>query len=190
MDPDRTWQAIAALARRAVAAQPNAGHRALAQIEDKVQRFVLLTQNVDGLHQLGGSRNVIDIHGDIRRTRCLGCSLIDTLPREDLPRIERAPRCRVCGGVLRPDVVLFGELLPEDGVRRMREEFYTRPPDLVLVAGTTAMFPYIAEPVLHARGRGDLTVEVNPEPTDLSDRVDYSLRGPAGSFLPAIARAL
>jgi NAD-dependent deacetylase len=91
---------------------------------------------------------------------------------------------------MRPDVVLFGELLPEQKVARLREAFFITPPDLVLIAGTSALFPYIAEPVHVARLAGRLTVEVNTEATLVSDVVDYSLRGAAGLWLPLIAEAL
>jgi len=189
-DPGRTWRAVAQLARRARDARPNAAHHALASIETKLARFVLLTQNVDNLHHLAGSRNIIDIHGDVFATRCLSCGHTDRLDREALARLDVPPRCRVCDGTCRPDAVLFGEPLPLAKVARIHDEFDRRAPDLVLIAGTSALFPYITEPVLVARGRGKLTVEINPEPTLLSDVVDYSLRGPAGTYLPLIERAL
>jgi NAD-dependent deacetylase len=189
-DPDRTWRAIAGLARAAAGAEPNAAHRALVEIESRVERFVLLTQNVDRLHQRAGSRNVIDIHGDVFATRCLACSAAGRLETHELARLERTPRCTRCAGPLRPDAVLFEELLPPDKVQRLHDEFYRRPPEVVIVAGTSAMFPYVTEPVVQARHRGNLTIEINPEPTALSEVVHHSLRGPAGVLLPALARAL
>jgi len=189
-DPDRTWRVTAGLARQAENARPGPAHLALAAIEKKVDRFVLLTQNVDGLHHMAGSRNVIDIHGDIFSTLCVSCERKGHLDRTVLSRLTEAPRCQRCGGVLRPDVVLFGEMLPEDKVRRIHEEFHLGMPDLVMIIGTTALFPYITGPVLVARDCGRLTVEINPEPTDCSDVVDYSLRGPAGAYLPLIEHAL
>ena len=106
-DPDRTWRVVAELARQAARAEPNAAHHALVDIERRVERFVLLTQNVDGLHQLAGSRNVIDIHGDIFSTRCMTCRRLDRLDRDALQQIDRTPRCSACRGPLRPNVVLF-----------------------------------------------------------------------------------
>jgi len=188
-DPDRTWRAIGALSRQALNAEPNAGHRALAEIERKVERFALLTQNVDGLHRLAGSRNVIELHGNIFMTHCLSCGKAGELAREILAALNAAPRCD-CGGILRPNAVLFGELLPMDEVTRLREQFYREVPDLVIAAGTSALFPYITEPVVFARQRGKLTVEINPEPTLMSGQVDFCLRGNAGEYLPAIQRAL
>lgn len=189
-DPDRTWRAVAALSGMAVHARPNPAHRALVEMERRAARFVLLTQNVDGLHQMAGSCNVIDIHGDVAVTECRGCGARGRIEREERAHLRAAPLCAACGSVLRPGVVLFGEMLPEDKVARLRAAFYEDPPDLVLVAGTTALFPYIAGPVQEARRRGRLTVEVNPEETVLCGTVDFSLRGPAGVWLPAIAKAL
>jgi len=188
-DPDRTWRAVAQLARQSAGARPNAGHFALVEIEHRVERFVLLTQNVDGLHHAAGSRNVIDIHGTIQRTRCMDCDATGRMDAERLAGLEAAPRCEACGGVLRPAAVLFNEMLPLDAVARLRAEFLVDVPDCVLVVGTTALFPYIAEPVLVARRAGRLTVEVNPEPTYLSDSVDWFLQGGAGAILPLIAQA-
>jgi NAD-dependent deacetylase len=189
-DPDRTWRVTAQLARQAAQAKPNAAHQALASIECKVERFVLLTQNVDGLHRLAGSRNVIEIHGDIFETRCVSCGVEGRLDRSTLAALVGAPRCNACPGLLRPDVVLFGEMLPSDKCERMFHEFHVNVPDLVVIAGTSALFPYITEPVVVARHAGSLTVEVNPEPTLLSDVVDFALRGPAGTYLPLIDQEL
>ena len=189
-DPDRTWRVVADLARRSVAARPNPAHEALVRIENHVERFTLLTQNVDGLHRLAGSRSVIDIHGDVLDVRCMACDARDRLTPEALRSLHGAPRCAACGEVQRPDAVLFGEMLPAQKVARMSAAFLERPPDLVVVAGTTAMFPYIAEPVVHAARGGRLTVEVNPEPTFVTEVVRWSLRASAGDALPALADAL
>jgi len=189
-DPDRTWRTVGLMARQSIGARPNAAHVALAAIERKVARFVLLTQNVDGLHHLAGNRNIIDIHGSIDEALCLSCDAVKRFDREELARIDNTPRCERCGGVLRPNAVLFGELLPMDKVQRIHDEFHRGLPDLVLIAGTSALFPYITQPVQIARHLGRLTVEVNPERTLLSDDVDYSLRGKAGDYLPLIEKAL
>ena len=189
-NPDRTWRAVAGLAHASAGARPNAGHHAIAAIEKAVERFVLLTQNVDGLHQLAGSRNVIDIHGNVFATRCMRCDATGLLNRETLPGLDRAPRCERCDGVLRPDAVLFEEMLPAEKLQRIHLEFRVNAPDLVLAAGTSAMFPYISQPVHLAREMEKLTVEVNPEPTVLSDVVEFGLRGPSGRYLPLILEAL
>jgi NAD-dependent deacetylase len=190
VDPDTTWRVVAELARRSAGAVPNPAHHALVKIEQSVERFILLTQNVDGLHQLAGTRNIIDIHGNVFDTICLGCGTHGQLERATLIAIKETPMCRDCGGLLRPGVVLFEELLPMDKVESMRRNFYTYPPDLLVIAGTSALFAYTVEPVFVAQAAGKITVEINPEPTRITDQVDYSLQGPAGAFLPALADAI
>lgn len=189
-DPDRTWRVVAELARQAHDAEPNAGHHAIVELERRAERFVLLTQNVDGLHQLAGSRNIIDIHGSVFATLCMRCSQRGELDRASLTSLDAAPRCPGCGGTMRPDAVLFEEMLPFDKIARIERELNDDPPDLVIVTGTTALFPYIVQPVLEAKRAGRLTVEVNPEVTALTAEVEFALRGPAGVFLPAIAAAV
>jgi NAD-dependent deacetylase len=189
-DPDRTWRVVAELARQSQSAAPNPAHHALVRIEQRVEHFVLLTQNVDGLHRQAGSRNVIEIHGDVFATRCMSCGRSGRLDRESLSGLDHTPRCPDCRGWLRPDAVLFGEMIPEERFRRLIAEFHSRSPDLVIVAGTSAPFPYITEPVRVARQRGRLTVEINPEETVLSRIVDHVLRGPAGEMLPLIDAAI
>ncbi len=189
-DPDRTWRAVTALARMTVDAAPNEAHHALVRMEAALDRFVILTQNVDGLHHLAGSRHIIDIHGDVLATRCIRCDETGRLSRAAVAELERTPECGSCGANLRPDAVLFGEMLPQKKVYRMQEAFYADPPELVLVIGTSAIFPYIAAPVIDAAREGRMTIEVNPEPTNLSSIVRWSLRGPAGTWVPRIAAAL
>jgi len=189
-DPDCTWEAIGELCRRALAARPSPAHRALAAIERKIDRFVLVTQNVDGLHQIAGSHNVIELHGNLFRTRCVPCDLEGRLDHATLVELHAAPRCPRCGGVVRPDVVLFGELLPLERVEPLLDEFYLHPPDLVIAAGTSAQFTYVSEPVLFAQQAGRLTIEVNPRRTLLTDQVSIALHGTASTYLPRIARAL
>jgi NAD-dependent deacetylase len=187
-DPERTWRAIHSLLEMAWSARPNDGHRAIVRMERAASRLTLLTQNVDGLHHAAGSRDVIDIHGDVRETVCTGCGRHGRIASPDDAR--GLPRCRICNAHLRPDVVLFGEWLPSAKVARLRRAFHDEVPDLVLVAGTTAVFPYVQEPVFLARAAGKLTVEVNPEPTELSSAVHFALRGRAGDLLPGIASVI
>ena len=183
-------QVVAELARQSLDAAPNPAHHALVRIEQRVEHFVLLTQNVDGLHRLAGSRNLIEIHGDVFATRCTSCGRTGRLDGPTLVGLVSAPRCSHCNGLLRPDAVLFGEMIPQERYGRLVAEFHTRSPDLLIVAGTSAPFPYIAEPVRVARQRGRLTLEINTEKTVLSRTVDYALRGPAGEVLPLIDAAI
>jgi NAD-dependent deacetylase len=189
-DPQRTWKVMATLGRQAQAAEPNKGHHALVNIEATVERFTLLTQNVDGLHQRAGSTNIIDIHGGMDQLYCMKCALPAAAQdfKTVINSLKGIPRCE-CGGVLRPDVVLFGEMLSAKKLERMNEAFYQNTPDLVMVVGTSAMFPYIVEPVLFAHRRGKLTIEVNPQPV-LANGVGFVLAGSAGAYLPQVAAAL
>ncbi|MGE0433929.1 MAG: NAD-dependent deacetylase [Planctomycetota bacterium] len=188
-DPDRTWRTLAALASQALTAEPNAGHHALVEIERKVHRFVLLTQNVDGLHRAAGSTNMIEIHGHLLDTLCLACGKEDTFTREQVAALTATPRCE-CGAGLRPRVVLFDEMLDHRKVRQLQRELIEQPPDLVLAVGTTGLFPYIAAPMVEAARARHLTVEVNPEVTMLTRWARFHLPGGAGHYLPLIAAAI
>jgi NAD-dependent deacetylase len=185
-DPDRTWRAIADLARRSTGAQPNAAHRALARLEAGLERCVLLTQNVDGLHGQAGSRNVIEIHGNLARALCTACET--ETPPPDWHALDAAPRCPDCQAVLRPDAVLFDEMLPARKLARIQADMIHAHLDLILVVGTTAQFPYIAAPVFLSQEA--LRVEVNPEPSEVTSVVDHHLAGLAGNIVPALVDAI
>jgi NAD-dependent deacetylase len=180
-DPKLSWEWYDW--RRSVVAktQPNAGHRALVTLEARSPRFTLITQNVDGLHERAGSRNVLRIHGSIWHTRCTRCGQ----EVEDLrvPMPELPPLCG-CGGMLRPGVVWFGEGLPSDvwdNAQQAVEES-----DLLLVVGTSAVVYPAASLVPLAARAGANVVEVNPDETVVSRSVTHSLRGPSGEILPQL----
>lgn len=165
-------------------AEPNPGHRALADLERLVPRLTLVTQNVDGLHRRAGSRAVIELHGNILRTRCSGCGE----PAEDHPADEKPPPCPRCGALLRPDVVWFGEMLPPGSMEAASE--VARGCDLFLCVGTSGVvYPAAALP-FEALEAGATVVEVNPEETPLSPHADHALRGRAGEILPALVETL
>jgi NAD-dependent deacetylase len=146
----------------------------------------LLTQNVDGLHRAAGSRNVIEIHGNIHRFRCDTCGHRQTV---DALEGRWDPPCPRCERPLRPDIVLFEEELPRDQLatyeRELREGF-----DLVMIIGTTAGFPYIAGPVVRAARFGVPTIEINPSETELSHFVAYRFAAGAGQVLGALCARL
>jgi NAD-dependent deacetylase len=162
--------------------EPNAGHCALAALEARTADFTLVTQNVDSLHRRAGSRNVLELHGNLREARCTGCgarrSLADGLPLE---AIEHA-----CGGRFRPDIVWFGEALPaapwEAAVAAARRA------EVLLIVGTSGQVQPAAS-LGRLAARDALVVEINPEETPLSAFVRISLRGPAGTVLPALLEA-
>ncbi len=167
-------------------ARPNAGHRALVELEALVPRFTLITQNVDGLHQAAGSRRVIELHGNIMRTRCADCARL--VERWDPVPEGQAPRCPHCRGVLRPDVVFFGEPLPMDALEQALEAAQSC--DVMLVIGTSAVVEPAASLPRYTLHAGGVVVEVNPQTTPLSPLVHYRLAGPAGEVLPALVQAL
>jgi NAD-dependent deacetylase len=170
------------------AAEPNPGHRAIAELEHLVPSVVVVTQNIDGLHQRAGSSDVIELHGTMHRFACLrrahsGYSL-DDLSGQD----ERPPRCPECGDLIRPDVVWFGEALPEDELRRA--QLLAGSCDAMLVVGTSAVvFPAAALP-LQALEAGAVVIDVNPEPSALSSQATISLRGRGGDILPQLIEEL
>ena len=169
--------------RRAALAQvePNAGHRALAELEARKPRFTLVTQNVDGLHDRAGSRNVLKLHGDIWALRCLKCGSERRDERTPLP--ELPPSCE-CGGMLRPGVVWFGEPLPAEAWERAQKA--TREAEVLLVVGTSATVYPAAGLVPLAMSAGARVIECNVEETPFSSGLDRSLRGRAGELLPQL----
>ncbi len=185
--PELTWKYIHQIESSCRGAGPNRAHLAIAQLESRFERLWTLTQNVDGLHHSAGSSNVIDIHGDVHKLLCTACGHRWAVP--SYASIEIPPACPLCGGLVRPEVVLFGEMLPVSQVRRLEQEL-TRGFDAVFSIGTTSVFPYIAEPVIDARRRGALTVEVNPGRSEVSGLVDYRLQVGAAAAMEAVVAAL
>lgn len=177
-------------------AVPNAGHRALADLENTGILKSVLTQNVDGLHEKAGSRNVLEYHGNLFKLRCVSCHARFSRDEYDLEKLlaERKlpPQCRRCGGLVKTDGVAFGEPIPQDVARRSLEE--ARRCDLMLICGTSAVVYPFAELPRVARerkvaGSAAVTiVEVNAEPTPLThERVtDYLIQGKTGEVLPDI----
>jgi NAD-dependent deacetylase len=177
-DPKFVWTWYEERRRDIAKARPNAGHYALAAMENQVASFTLITQNVDGLHDLAGSKNIVKLHGDIWVVRCLKCrrETVDRSELNDLP-----PYCD-CGGTLRPGVVWFGELLPEGAMERATAA--VRAADLLIVAGTSAqVYPAAGLiPLAHT------VIEINPEETGFSPDVTYSVRGTSAEILPRLLR--
>lgn len=165
-------------------AQPNPGHYALAQLEDAIDDFTLATQNVDSLHLRAGSRNVLELHGNLREARCTHCSARRPFDAHGhaLDAIEHP-----CGGRFRPDIVWFGEALPA-AVWREAEAAAARA-DLILVVGTSAVVYPAAALATHYNDRA-YVAEINPEATAISERVDCVLRDRAAEVLPRIAAAM
>jgi NAD-dependent deacetylase len=198
-NPRRGWAWYAMRRAQLRNVEPNPAHYALARLGTYFPDFALVTQNVDSLHERAGSHNVIELHGNLTHFKCL----LENTPvaYEDPPdapvvteeMMERGewpevPLCPRCGGLLRPDVVWFGEMLP--AIAFARAEDAAKACEVCFVVGTSAeVYPAASLPET-ARRRGALIVEVNPEATDLSHWVDLSLRGPAGVILPALAEMI
>jgi NAD-dependent deacetylase len=160
--------------------KPNPAHEAINHWQDRFSDFTLVTQNIDGLHQAAGSRNVIELHGSIWRARCLDCDSRRDV--RDLKFDNGVPVCFDCGGNLRPDVVLFSEMLPPGAFESAATKAETC--ELCFVVGTSAVvYPAASIPEI-ARRAGAYIVEVNPEATPLSGLCDEVLTGKAGEILP------
>jgi NAD-dependent deacetylase len=175
-DPKFVWEWYEERRRGIAAARPNAGHEALVELERRVPRFTLITQNVDGLHDLAGSKNIVKLHGDIWTLRCLKCGSekVERAVLNELP-----PYC-VCGGMLRPGVVWFGEMLPEGAMERAADA--VRKADVLIVAGTSAQ----VYPAAGLIPMGRTVIEINPDRIDFSDEVTFSLQGTSAEMLPKL----
>lgn len=185
--PDLTWKYLIQIEENCRGATPNVAHRAIARLEQQLERVMVFTQNVDGLHRAAGSREVVEIHGNLLELVCTSCHGEES--GCDLEGREIPPLCRNCGGVLRPKVVLFGEALPENELERFIEAFQAGF-DMVFSIGTSSAFPYIVQPVVLAAANGVPTVEINPARTQLSDIVDYYLpMGAAAAMSEILSRA-
>jgi NAD-dependent deacetylase len=181
--PEGTWKYLRQIEQACRGASLNRGHTILAEMERQFPRVWTLTQNVDGFHRRAGSTNVIDIHGDLSEIHCTGCSY--QVRVEDYSGFDNLPLCPECAKPLRPAVVLFGEMLPEDRLRQLKHEL-REGFDIVFSIGTTSIFPYIAYPVELAAQRGKPSVEINPGATRISEMVTYRLALPAAAALEAI----
>ena len=164
-------------------AKPNAGHYALARLEALANDFTLATQNVDSLHLRAGSRRVLELHGDLREARCSSCGFRRPLDARGLP-IEEIEH--ECGGRLRPNIVWFGEALPQRTWREAAEAAARA--DVILVIGTSAVV-YPAAALATHYGEGAFVAEINPQETAISRGVDLTIRAPAAEALPAVVEA-
>jgi NAD-dependent deacetylase len=162
--------------------EPNPAHREIARWQKRFQQFTLVTQNIDGLHQKAGSKSVIELHGNIWRARCVSCQA----RYEILAGERRAEQCVSCGNWLRPDVVLFGEMLPGGAFELAAES--AQGCELCIVVGTSGIvYPAASLPEI-AKAAGAYLCEVNPERTGVSELCDEVLTGKAGELLPMFAK--
>jgi NAD-dependent deacetylase len=178
-NPDLVWEWYQYRREIINKIKPNPGHHAIAELKNLFDNFQLITQNVDGLHRTAGSEDIIELHGNIKRNRCLECGEINYDEEFD----QFPPLCK-CGGRLRPDVVWFGELLPAGALEKAYEA--AKSCDLFFTVGTSGIVQPAASLPPTARQHGAFVVEINIEPTELTFIVDQHFRGKSGEVLPAI----
>ena len=182
-DPELVWRWYRWRRELVAEAAPNAGHLALVELASLVPRLTLVTQNVDGMHQRAGSRNVIEFHGNLFADRCFADGRIVETGGGD-----SVPACPDCGAPVRPGVVWFGEAIPEDA---LNASFAAAADcDLFLSVGTSALVYPAAGLADVAIQAGAVTIEVNPTPTGQSESFTASLRGNAGVVLPKLVESL
>lgn len=184
-NPQLVWQWYAWRRELATKSEPNPGHVSIARLAQLVPQLVLITQNIDGLHQRAGSQDPIELHGNIHRVKCFRC---EHQPADWDRAAESPPPCTVCGGLLRPDVVWFGEALPDNALAQAIGQAQSA--DLFITVGTSGLVHPAASIPLLAERAGALMVEVNPVTTELSRIMDYRLSGQAGKVMPAFLEAI
>jgi len=183
-DPKLVWEWYAWRRSMVTKAEPNPGHKALVDMEKHAKNFTLITQNVDGLHIRAGSKNVLELHGNLMKTRC---SQENTLVTEWEDDKTIPPKCPTCGAFLRPDVVWFGEKLPT--IPLQKATLAATSCQVFLSIGTSTIVEPAASLPFLALHQGADVIEVNPEPTPLSKQVAFTLRGAAGIILPELVQA-
>ena len=188
-DPEKVWRFYAPRFSVLTEAEPNAAHRALARLEEAGLVRAVVTQNIDLLHERAGSREVVEVHGSIRTSSCPGCGATYPLPRVlELLEGSEVPRCPDCGAVLKPDVVFFGELLPEDAIDRAFA--LAREAALLLVVGSALeVYPVAGLPIETLDAGGAVAI-VNRGPTAFDGRATLKVDGSAGEVLAAVADEL
>ncbi len=186
-DPARVWEVLIRDLKGVIdRARPNAGHRGLARLEEMGKLKAVITQNVDGLHQMAGNTDVIEFHGNCAWQRCMDCT--EKIRTTEVSLASMPPRC-TCGGVLRPDWVFFGEAIPAVAMNRSRQ--MATQCDVMLVVGTSAMVQPAAYVPIIAKQNGAKVIEINPERTPLTGQIsDYLVPGPAGAVMDSIVAEL
>jgi NAD-dependent deacetylase len=184
-DPKLIWDWYAWRREAIKGVRPNTGHYALVEIEKRIPQFTLITQNIDGLHRMAGNQNVLELHGNIQRVRCSECYLFTETWDDDT---ESVPQCSACGGLLRPDVVWFGESLPREQLEAAVEA--ARACDVFFSIGTSGVVQPAASLAFAAHNRGAVVVEVNAEATPLTSKADFFLQGRSGETLPELVKVV
>ncbi len=186
--PEKAWDMIFEMVEVTASADPNPGHTALADLEAMGYLKAIITQNIDNLHQEGGSKEVIEYHGNASRLECQKCKSSYVAEDFDISTCE-IPRCRKCSRILKPDVVFFGEMIPREAL--LQSDNLARFADAVIVVGTSAQVYPAASIPYEAKERGATIIEFNIEKTGLTRQItDIFIEGPAGTTLPQVVEAL
>jgi NAD-dependent deacetylase len=181
-NPDMVWEWYQYRRSIVHSASPNPGHTAIADFENFYKDVTVVTQNIDNLHRRAGSKTIYELHGNIERNYCIDCHTFYNLP--DLKIEDKAPKCEKCGGLIRPDVVWFGEFLPEDAFSNSQNA--AERCDICFIVGTSAVVYPAAYIPLTAKESGACLVEINVEETEISRLVDISFLGESGKIMPKI----
>ncbi len=181
-NPDMVWEWYQYRRKIIGESSPNPGHNAIAEFEKYFAEITVVTQNVDNLHRRAGSTKVLELHGNIERNFCIDCRTFFNL--HEFKDDNKVPKCSKCGGFIRPDVVWFGEMLPQE-VFRDAESAAERS-DICFIIGTSAVVYPAAYIPISAKSSNSFLVEVNIEETEMTRMVDYSIIGKAGEILPGI----
>jgi len=184
--PEITWKYLAQVEQAGREASFNIGHEIITKFESLLPRVWILTQNIDGFHRAAGSKNIIDIHGDIHFLECTQCN--DKFEIKNFLGFEMPPLCKKCDGNIRPQVVLFGEMLPTDKLSLYQQQL-EQGFDIIFSIGTTSVFPYISAPIYQAN-HNTLTIEINPSQTEVSSVVKIKINEKAKDFLPQLWAAV
>ncbi len=176
-DPKLVWEWYNERRQNIFSAEPNQGHKAIAELE-KIAEVIVLTQNIDGLHQKAGSTNVLELHGSIVKIKCTVCDFNDEIMTDFS---ENPPLCK-CGNILRPDVVWFGESLPQDIWQNAI--IHANQCDLMIIAGTSLVVSPANTLPIYAKQNNAILVEINPENTEMSSEMDLTIRDTSANVLP------
>jgi NAD-dependent protein deacetylase/lipoamidase len=185
-DPERVWEFYGLRLHVLTEAQPNAGHRALAELENRGWLHAVITQNIDRLHERAGSRALVEVHGSIRTSSCLHCGTV--VPFDDVLALLPVPHCPACGEVLKPDVVMFGELLPQQAIARAEQ--LAREAGVLLVVGSSLEVWPVNDLPRHTLRNGGRLAIVNRGATELDELADVVIDAGAGETLAALADRL
>ncbi len=184
-NPERVWEWYALRRRIVLEVEPNPGHFAIAELEKRFPHFWLITQNVDGLHQKAGNRNIVELHGNMMNSRCVTCGKKKI--GNHFSETSGISYCE-CGELMRPDVIWFGEMIPENVLRKSWQA--SEESDVFLTIGTSGLVEPAASLPMHALHFGAYVVEINIERTLFSRHAHEVVLGPAGTVLPALLNAM